>query len=102
MSMNISRRKLREMALETLLLDWKGERIIVHCPRCRATRVLPIVQLCERVGEKQRLGFVLQRLRCATAGCGIAPSIALIEGPPRPGSSIPYTTVKLLGPGAYD
>lgn len=101
MSMNTSQRKMNAMAMETPLLAWKGGRLILHCPRCRATRALPITRLCEQIGEDQRLGPVLRRLRCATPGCGVAPSAAAIEGPPRPGSSVPFTTVKLIGPGAY-
>lgn len=101
MSMNTSQRKMNAMAMETLLSAWKGGRLILHCPRCRATRALLITRLCEQIGEDQRLGTVLRRLRCATAGCGMAPDAASIEGPCRQGSSHPLTTVRLIGPGAY-
>ena len=101
MSMNTSQRKMNAMAMESPLSAWSGGRLILHCPRCRATRALSVSWLCAQVGEGQQLGSILRRLRCATSGCGTAPSAAVIEGPPRLGSSTPVTTVKLIGPGAY-
>lgn len=101
MSMNTSQRKMNAMAMESPLSAWTGGRLILHCPRCRATRALPVDRLCEQVGEDQRLRSVLHRLRCATPGCRTAPSAAMIEGPPRLGSATPFTRVKLIGPGAY-
>ncbi len=101
MSMNMSQRKRNAMAMETPLSAWMGGRLILHCLRCRATRALPITPLCERVGEHQRLGDVLRKLRCATAGCGMAPDAASIEGPRRQGSPHSLMTVRLIGPGAY-
>jgi phage FluMu protein Com len=64
----------RATALASEIRHFAGWLLLVHCPRCRELREVPVHDLIQRVGAATLLGEVVPHLRCQECGTAKAGS----------------------------
>ena len=93
MGHNIKNTTLRANIVVRPIGDFKDWRFVMHCSRCRLTRMMPVAGLVRRYSDAHLVGEVVGRFVCATPRCGSMPSSVHLASR--------LHRVVLHGPGAF-
>jgi hypothetical protein len=93
MGFNVSNSKRRSAVLAGTLEEFAGWILTIQCPRCRHQRVLPVSDFLVLYRGDQKIGSLVNRLRCSTPGCSSPPARVAIANR--------LHEVVLVGPGVF-